>query len=98
MEDIVQTLIDLRLAHIISSNNENQNKPTESRCRRRRKSSRDGNTCDNNNNHLDSSSVITIDEDRLRSTINHSSMNNQSNKKNQYLFDSTCLRFITSRR
>ena len=98
MEDILQTLIDLRLAHTGISISDQPTKTTDGRYRRRRKNSRDGNQCDNNNNHLDSSALITIDEDILRQAMNRLSMNNLiSSKHNPSTFDPNYLR-MTNRR
>ena len=97
MEDIVQTLIDLRLAYTGLMNVENQNKTSDGRYRRRRKTSRDGNNCDNNNNHLDASAVITIDEDALRSSLNRLSTSDLPSKHQQHLFDPHYLRLNNRR-
>ena len=97
MEDIIQTLIDLRLAYTGTPNNEPTPKPNDSRYRRRPKVARDGNPCDSNNNHLDSSSLITIDEDALRVALHRLSTGNLASKHNQNAFDATYLRVINRR-
>ncbi|CAF4789306.1 unnamed protein product, partial [Rotaria magnacalcarata] len=55
IEDVIQTLIELRLAHTSSSTGETNCKQQESRDhrhhhRRRRKSNSDSDQCDDNNN------------------------------------------------
>jgi hypothetical protein len=82
IEDVIQTLIDLRLAHTGQSGNEIRN-------RRRQKSN-----TDNNNNNLDCTSVLTIDEDALRTAYHRFST---SNLASQNIFDPTCLRLISRR-
>jgi len=97
-EDILQTLIDLRLAYTGISTNDQPVRTTDGRYRRRPKTSRDGNQCDNNNNHLDSSALITIDEDALRQATNRLAMGNLPySKHNSNVFDSNYLRMINRR-
>ncbi|CAF2447146.1 unnamed protein product [Rotaria sp. Silwood2] len=91
IEDVIQTLIDLRLAHTKKSTNEINLKQQEVRNRRRHQQ------CDNNNNNLDLSSILIIDADALRTALNNSSTNNLSSKDNQNIFDPTYLRLISRR-
>jgi len=88
IEDVIQTLIDLRIAHTGNSTSEITLKQSEIRNRRRH---------DNNNNNLDLSSVLIIDTDVLRTAINRLSTGNLSSKNNQNLFDPAYLR-LNSRR
>jgi hypothetical protein len=92
IEDVIQTLIDLRLAHTVKSTNEITLKQTEIRHRRRYQ-----NQCDNNNNNLDVSSLLIIDDDVLRTAMNRLSNGNLSLKNNQNIFDPTSLRIINRR-
>ncbi|CAF1082281.1 unnamed protein product [Rotaria sordida] len=91
IEDVVQTLIDLRLAHTKNSTNEINFKQPEVRNRRRH---HHHHQCDNN---LDVSSVLIIDVDALRTALNNLSTSNLSSKHNQNAFDSTYLRLISRR-
>lgn len=88
IEDVIQTLIDLRIAYTSNSTNEINLKPAEIRNRRRH---------DNNNNNIDSSSILIINTDVLRTASNRLSTSNLVSKNNQNLFDSTCLRLNTRR-
>jgi hypothetical protein len=92
IEDVIQTLIDLRLAHTGKSTNEITLKQNEIRHRRRYQ-----NQCDNNNNNLDVSSLLIIDDDALRTAMNRLSNGNLSLKNNQNIFDPTYLRIINRR-
>jgi hypothetical protein len=92
IEDVIQTLIDLRLAHTVQSTNEITLKQNEIRHRRRYQ-----NQCDNNNNNLDVSSLLIIDDDVLRTAMNRLSNGNLSLKNNQNIFDPTSLRIINRR-
>ena len=71
IEDVVQTLIDLNLAHTGQSINEINFRQQEIRGRRRQH-----NQYDNNNNNLDGSSVLIINTDVLRAALNHISTSN----------------------
>lgn len=97
MEDILQTLIDLRLAYTGTPNTEAAAKPNDNRNRRRAKVAREGNPCDSNNNHLDSAALVTIDEDALRVALHRLSTGNLASKHNQNAFDATYLRVINRR-
>ena len=88
LEDVVQTLIDLRIGHTGNSTNDINLKQSEIRNRRRH---------DNNNNNIDISSILIIDTDILRTELNRLLNGNLSSKNNQNLFDSTYLR-LNSRR
>lgn len=92
IEDVVQTLIDLRLAHTGKSLNDTNLKQLEGRNRRRQQ-----NPLDNNNNTLDPSSVLIIDSDALRSALGRLSSNNLLSKQSQHVFDPKYLR-LTNRR
>ncbi|CAF1096735.1 unnamed protein product [Adineta ricciae] len=99
-DDIVQTLIDLRLAHIGKStveNNYRQQEPRDQRHRRRFKSNVDIDQCDNNNNTLDLTAVLAIDEDLLHTNFIRLSNRKSSVKSDEHNFDPRYLRF-TSRR
>ncbi len=88
VEDVVQTLIDLHLAHTGNSINDLNLKQSEIRNRRRH---------DNNNNNLDPSSILVINTDILRTALNRLSTGNLSSKNNQNLFDPAYLRLNTRR-
>ena len=101
-DDIVQTLIDLRLAHIrksIVENNHKQQEPRDQRHRRRFKSNMDIDQCDNNNNNntLDLTAVLTIDEDLLHTNFVRLNNRKSSVKLDEHNFDPRYLR-LTSRR
>ncbi|CAF2130269.1 unnamed protein product [Rotaria magnacalcarata] len=102
IEDVIQTLIELRLAHTSSSTGETNCKQQESRDhrhhhRRRRKSNSDSDQCDDNNNTLNSTSVLIIDEDLLHTAITRLSNENVSSNNDQHVFDRNYLRFINRR-
>jgi hypothetical protein len=84
---VIETLIDLRLAHTGNSSNEITFKQSELRNRRRH----------DNNNNLHLSSILIINTDILRTAINRLSTGNLSSKNNPNFFDPTYLR-LTSRR
>jgi hypothetical protein len=88
IEDVIQTLIDLRIAHTGNSTNEINLKQSEIRNRRRQ---------DNNNNNIDLSAILVIDTDVLRTASNRLSIGNLSSKNNQNLFDPTYLRLNNRR-
>ncbi len=88
IEDVIQTLIDLHLAHTGNSTSDINLKQSEIRNRRRQ---------DNNNNNLDPSSILIINTDVLRTAVNRLSTGNLSSKNNQNLFDPAYLR-LNSRR
>jgi hypothetical protein len=99
MEDIVQTLIDLRLAYTGTMTYETHVKQQDVRYRRRPRVTRDTTqSCDSNNNDLDSSSsFVTIDEDALRAAMQRLSASNLPAKYQQNIFDATYLRLINRR-
>ncbi len=88
IEDVIQTLIDLRIAHTGNSTNEINLKQSEIRNRRRQ---------DNNNNNIDLSAILVIDTDVLRTASNRLTIGNLSSKNNQNLFDPTYLRLNNRR-
>lgn len=88
IEDVIQTLIDLQLAHTGNSTTDIHLKQSEMRQRRRH---------DNNNNNLDPSSILVINSDVLRTALNRSSMGNSSSQNNSNLFDPAYLRLNTRR-
>ncbi|CAF1400742.1 unnamed protein product [Rotaria sordida] len=101
IEDVIQTLIDLQLAHtgttIIETHYKQQEARDQRHHRRRQKSNGDYDQNDNNNNTLHSNSVLTIDEDLLHSTIARLSNENLSSKNDQHIFDRNYLRLINRR-
>lgn len=101
VEDVIQTLIDLRLAHTRASTLEAYHKHQEARDqrnRRRQKSNSDSDQYDdNNNNTLDSTSVLVIDEDLLHSNLVRLANENSSLKQVQHIFDRNYLRLIGRR-
>jgi hypothetical protein len=97
---VIQTLIDLRIAHTGTSTIETGYKIQEARDQRQRrrfKSTRDTDQCDSNNNTLNSTSVVAIDEDLLHASLARLSNGKSSLKCDQHVFDAKYLRF-TSRR
>ncbi|CAF1149101.1 unnamed protein product [Rotaria magnacalcarata] len=99
IEDVIQTLIDLRLAHTGKSISENNFKQHEVRNRRRHQNQSDdnNNNNNNNNNNLDSSSLLIIDTDALRTALCRLSTNNAASKQNQNIFDPAYLRLLSRR-
>ncbi|CAF4556792.1 unnamed protein product [Rotaria sp. Silwood2] len=100
IEDVIQTLIDLRLGHTGTSTIEihyKQQEARDQRHRRRQKSNGDYDENDKNNNTLNSDSVLTIDEDVLHSTIARLSNENSSSQNDQHIFDRNYLRLINRR-
>jgi len=100
IEDVIQTLIDLRIAHTGTSTieiNYQQQEARDHRHRRRHKPNIDHDQCDNNNNSLNSTSVLAIDGDLLHSNIVRISNGNSSSKQDQHIFNSNYLR-LSSRR
>lgn len=86
---MIQTLIDLHIAHTGNSTNEIHLKQSEMRQRRRH---------DNNNNTLDPSSILIINTDVLRTALNRLSTGaNPSSQNNPNLFDPAYLRLNTRR-
>lgn len=99
-DDIVQTLIDLRLAHTGTStveNNYRKQEPRDQRHRRRFKSNMDIDQCDNNGNTLDHTAVLAIDEDLLHTNLVRLNNRKSPVQLNEHNFDPRYLRF-TSRR
>jgi hypothetical protein len=97
MDDVIQTLIDLRLAHTGASNIEMNSKKQEGRDqrpRRRQKSNTDHDQCDNNNN---STAILTIDEDLLHTNLARLSNTNVLTKNDQHIFYPKYLRLINRR-
>lgn len=88
IEDVIQTLIDLHLAHTGNSTSDIHLKQSEMRQRRRH---------DNNNNNLDPSSILIINSDVLRTALNQLSMGNSSSQNNSNVFDPAYLRLNTRR-
>ena len=103
IEDVIQTLIDLRLAHSKAPSSEAHHKQLEARGQRhcrRQKSTSDTDQCDDdddNNSTLDSTSVLVIDEDLLHSNLVRLSKENSSAKQDEHIFDRNYLRFIGRR-
>ncbi|CAF1234523.1 unnamed protein product [Adineta steineri] len=95
LEDVIQTLIDLGLAHSGKSTNEITLKPHEIRNQRRRQQNQLDNN--NNNNNLESTSFLIINEDVLRTAITRLSTDNTLLKNNQNIFDPSSLRLINRR-
>ena len=93
MEDVIQTLSDLRLAYIGRSTNEVTGKPSDGRYRRRPKP----HTCDDNNNHLDSSSTLTIDEVGLRTALDRLLAGNVLTTYHQNMLETKYLRLVSRR-
>jgi hypothetical protein len=91
IEDVVQTLIDLRVAHTGTSTIETNYKQQEARDRRQRRRQILKNDYDNN------TTVLAIDEDLLHSTMARLLNGNLLSKQNQHIFDPTYLR-LSSRR
>ena len=92
IEDVVQSLIDLRLAYTGKPTNEINPKQPEARNRRRHNIQ-----YDDINNNLDPSSVLIIDTDKLSTVLNHLSTGNLSSKHSQNTFDPACLRLMNRR-
>jgi hypothetical protein len=89
IDDVIQTLIDLRLAHTgIETNYKQQGV----RGRRHKP-----NQCDDNNNTLNPTSILTIDEDRLHSIKTRLSNGDLLTKPDQHIFHSNYLRLINRR-
>lgn len=100
IEDIIQTLIDLQIAHTSMSTIDTTYKKQEvrdQRQRRRQKSNSDCDQYDDNNNALNSTSVLSINEDVLHTALTRLSNENRSSKSDQHVFDPNYLR-LTSRR
>lgn len=100
IEDIIQTLIDLQIAYTSMSTIDTTYKKQEvrdQRQRRRQKSNSDCDQYDDNNNALNSTSVLSINEDVLHTALTRLSNENRSSKSDQHVFDPNYLR-LTSRR
>jgi len=92
IDDVVQTLIDLRLAHTGTSTiemNYKQQEAREHRHRRREKSNTDSEQHENN-----LISILAIDEDLLHSTLARLSKGNLLSKTDQHIFYPKYLRLI----
>lgn len=98
IDDVIQTLIDLRLAHTgvpTIEMNYKQHEARGQRHRRREKSiSESDDQYDNNNN---STAILTIDEDRLHSILTRLSNENILTKNDQHIFYPKYLRLINRR-
>src|ERR1700734_3474402 len=97
MEDVIQTLIDLHLAHTGTSTiemNYKQQGSRDQRHRRRQKINIDQEKCDDNNNLT---SILAIDEDLLHKNLSRLLNANLLLKTDQHIFYSKYLRLINRR-
>ncbi|CAF0957605.1 unnamed protein product [Adineta steineri] len=97
IEDVIQTLIDLRIAHTGAENIETNYRQQEARDQRHNNRRRNHKYDDDNNNTLNSTSVLAIDEDVLHTKLVCLLNGTSSLKHDQNIFDANYLRFISRR-